>query len=182
MLDNYKNKLDEARKIWNKEDISKLELEFVNLLLKEVYKYERTVEKWKDWKTSFPSDMIKTNDTVCLWKTFISESFLEYVWIKHYNLEIPSHSAFSIIFSNGEEYYFDPTNFDELTKLNYEKDKKFKIKKREEPERGLINWVLLNNNSTGFLKIGLSINPNDFSLLINLWDRLIDTWKYLFNN
>ena len=211
-LDEYKSKLEFARTKtgadFNIAEISKIEKEFVNLLLKKVYEYERNISKDESTsKFSSPNNIVKDKKAICTWKTFISESFLEKLWIKHNTLEQPWHSSISIMFSNNEEYYFDPTNRNDLWKITYWKNnnwwyydlvkidwittldsKLFVELLRRENERWNINQIIWNNwsylskqkkNSEAIdgYKKALLLNPDSIYILNNLWVSLQKSWK-----
>lgn len=203
-LNQYKIDLENAKKSWDKDLITKIEKEFINLLIKEVYKYKRTIEGSKESETSQSKEILKTKEAICAWKTTISESFLEEVWIRYSTLDFDGHSALSVVLKNWEEYYFDPTNYDRLFlikpenlepeylewkssyynkhkliwKLNIFDSKPFK---RQEWERWNIKHVIFNKSNFQYQieldKEQLKLFPNDPKLLIRSWLHLQQIWK-----
>lgn len=197
-LEDFKTKIYEAKTKLNIDNVSTLEKEFVELLVKEIFKYERNTMKWS-WKTSSPNEIIKNKKAICAWKTFISDSFLEKLWIKHYTLEIPVdmwfHSASIIQLANWKEYCIDPTSYNTIWNIINKKDldwiyteievdfwlkiEKFKVSKIS-PERWIISQVISNNGSPidpFNYKKSLLFNNNNIAL-INIWNYYSNIENY----
>jgi len=115
-IDDFKNKLEEARESWNKEIIEKQELEASRALIKVLYEYMYQFTEVRNWYQ--PSKMWAQKEIYCVWYALLWHAFLSELWIEHYWLVIPEHSALELVMW-WKKYYFDVTAKDDLLEFDY---------------------------------------------------------------
>jgi len=113
----YKKELIEVRKIWNKEEIIKKEIEASNAIIKELYNnfpYQLTKEDY--WYKI--SKIQQSEELYCVWFSIVWHTFLEELWIKHKWLTIPKHSALEVDIW-WKKYLFDATKIWQILEYKY---------------------------------------------------------------
>lgn len=173
-VEKLKQELDEVRKSWDKRLISEKELQVSKILLNVLYSnYPRNNSiEWSinAWNSS-PMHILETKEMVCVWKSIIWHTFLEYLWIKHYWANLPRHSALVIETSNWKKYYYDPTNLILPKEINLENTK-------IEWDYYIIPWLYHQNNEYNKLSIWDSETTLMWHININKWISLVKQWKY----
>ncbi len=176
-IDDFKKKLEEARKANDKELIVKLEKKATNQMiwiLHTKYPYQLTSDDY--WYQ--PNKILRYKELYCVWFSLVGHCFLSELWIKHNWLAIPEHSALEIfIWDDG--YYFDPTSCVEIYKLKWWRNVEFDGKKWIYKNFG----ISINEKSNYFMnyKIALSWDPEKILLsqiLNNKWCDLSSKWDF----
>lgn len=196
-IDKLKKELEEVRKTWNQEEISKKEVEASNAILRGLYKYPYEYTRSDYWYQ--PNKLEKHKEIYCIWFSLLWHAFLSELWIKHNWLQIPEHSALEIIIW-WKNYYFDASWDDYfISEFNYWKTKgiyrEIKID-NSSSFKGLIaySWntekILLSqiyNNKWAYLSINeeaikmydksIELNLEDSEVYFNKWISLNKLWK-----
>lgn len=105
-IDKMKNELDNIRTLWNIEDISSMEFEITNKLMRVLkeYPYQLT----NDWYGYEPDKILAYKEAYCVWFSHMWSSFLSELWINHKWLDILQHSALEVNIW-WKKYLFDVT-------------------------------------------------------------------------
>ena len=205
-IEKYKQELEEVRNTWNKEEISKKELEAANAIIKSLYvnfSYQQTKEDY--WYQ--PSKIQQTKQLYCIWFSIVWHTFLEELWIKHKWINIHKHSALEVNIWT-KKYLMDITSYPFVLEFKYWEKKWSMVKISpiwwEEQDKNwniietyfqswniekILFWQIYNNKwGTYFIKTeikkaielynkALKINPNDLFVYMNKSFTLLFSWK-----
>lgn len=174
---------------WSEEEKEEIREEIALNILREVHKFP-WLKLESASNSSSPKKILESKEMVCVWKAIISSQFLLELWIEHYALKIPRHSALSIILS-WKEYYYDPTWNNDMYEINEDKLWKnwnyhtFKYIRynwnkympsqidvefiRRNPEKWLLSDILWNR----WLDLK---NQRNYSLAIKYFEKYIDLY------
>lgn len=195
-IEEYKNKLNYARKVWNKDNIERLELEASKCILKNLRNYSYHLNHNHYW---FQLNRIaKNKELFCSWFSCLAHSFLQELGILHNWLNIDKHSALELIIWD-KRYYFDPSNLKELYEFEYLQTnwnfKEIKLLWCNFPvqywysfdvEKSLLSHILINKSQIvkdSWLEIKIlnkakQLNPKYAWIYINLWNIYSNLWFY----
>ncbi len=184
-IDYLKRELEGVRKSWNQERINELEIKATNLVLKTIYEYPYQLTQNFFWYK--PNKIAEFKEIFCVWFSLLWHAFLSELWIKHYWLDMPAHSALNVIIW-WKSYYFDATYQPEITDfLTYLKARRLEDKiSYWNPEKILLWQIYWNKwskidgeESIKMYDKKIKLNPNDCITYFNKWNRLSDLWRYI---
>ncbi len=176
-IDDFKKKLEEARKANDKELVIKLEKKATNeiiWILNTKYPYQVSSDHY--WYQ--PNKILRYKELYCVWFSLVWHCFLSELWIKHNWLNIPKHSALEVFIWN-DSYYFDATYSRKIHKLKWWKNLEFDGKK----------WIYknfsisINGDKNYFIdnEIATSWDPEKILLwhvIYNRWISLKRKWYF----
>lgn len=118
-IDDLKNELLQAEKIWNKVIVERIKSKATHKILKVLHEFP--FQLTKDDYGFQPSKILETKELYCIGFSILWHVFLSELWIEHYGLSIPEHSALEVVL-DGKRYYFDATTGTHLFKIKKLKD------------------------------------------------------------
>ena len=152
----WKEQLDNLRKEWDKEELSKIELKATHKILYELQKfpYQLTQEN----NGYLPNKILQSKEVYCVGFALLWHSFLEELEIEHNALDMSGHSALEVIIW-WKNYYFDWASHKWLSEFRYE-EKIGKYRKMSNgrialsgiPEKVLLSHIY-NNKWVSYSKI-----------------------------
>jgi len=119
-VDDFKKKLEEVRRSWNRDEIEQLELESSESIIKVLNEYMYQEIDTHNWYQ--PSKILEYKEVYCVWYALLWHAFLTELWIKHYWLGMYSHSALAVDIW-WKNFYFDPTCTNKLSEFGYWKER-----------------------------------------------------------
>ena len=203
----FKKRLENARRSKDKKEIEKIEIEAVNKIIFELYKYPYQVTKEENWYK--PKRILETKELQCVWFSLLWHTFLSELKIDHKWLSLESHSALEVNIW-GVLYYFDPTNSKKIYQIEYWEthweyyELKFKKEDRLEldgiwlkkklialswdAEKTLYlhilnnKWIQLSESwnhmkAINIFEDAIKSNTNYYSLYLNKWVALAKIWE-----
>lgn len=105
-IDKLKQELKEIKKSWNYQEIAKVEWRALNAIFHGIYEYPYQYTNNDYWFK--PHKILESKEIYCVWFSLLWHAFLSELWIRHYGLMIPWHTAIEVHIG-GKKYYFDPT-------------------------------------------------------------------------
>jgi len=206
-INEYKERLDCARRKGTEWEIAQIEFEAANSIIKALYEY--MYQKTNDEIWYEPSKIREFKEIYCVWYSLLGHAFLAELWIEHYWLNTSEHSALNVVIRKNN-YYFDATMRNSLWHFDYweswrssgrqweysEIDPKWwwrfrtpRFAIRWDPEKILLSqifgskWDALFNlwrykEAEELFNREIEINPTDVWGYYNKWDVLKKRWKH----
>jgi len=115
-INNWKQKLEDARKTGSHQEIMNIEYEATNALIQKLHEYPYQRLESDGWYQI--DDVLNNKEIYCVWFSLIWHAFLSELWIQHQWLTIPWHSALEVTIWD-QKYYFDGTSQDKMHKIHY---------------------------------------------------------------
>lgn len=185
-IEKLKKDLEKTRNSWNQEKINELELKVANIILRAIYQYPYQLTKNNYWYQ--PNKIFEFKEIYCVWFSLLWHTFLRELWIKHYWLNLPWHSALEIIIW-WEKYYFDGTYKPKIILESWKDEVNYLERTNWEAEKIIMSqiynnkWALLcrlwkYEEANKIYDKAISLDPNNYIVYSNKWAILDKLGKY----